>query len=418
VIEDVTDIILNVKGILVRTDRTDGFNAVIDVEGTPGQTRVVTAGDMRFDGAAEVLNPDHAIATITGAGRLHMEMRIAMGKGYVPADRNKNDETPIGTIPIDAIHSPIRRVKYTVTNARVGQRTDFDKLTLEVWTNGSVSPEDSVAFAAKIMKEQLQIFINFMEVDEPSAGEERAQTETFNESLFKRVDELDLSVRSANCLQNAGIEFIWQLVEKTEAEMLKTKNFGRKSLNEIKEILSELGLSLGMKLHNFPKSRGEPRLSSEEHMRHLKAGRKLSIYSAHRNAMFGNMVTSLMQHGRVRTTEAKAKEVRRVADKLITLAKRVTPSKLAGLEGEELRKAQADRVHAIRLARRWITDRDVLTRLFTEYSTLYENRPGGYTRILKVGRRPGDQAAMNLLELVTEAYPSAGAESSEAQPSV
>ncbi len=152
-------------------------------------------------------------------------------------------------------------------------------------------------------------------------------------------------------------------------------------------------------------------------MRHLKAGRKLSIYSAHRNAMFGNMVTSLMQHGRVRTTEAKAKEVRRVADKLITLAKRVTPSKLAGLEGEELRKAQADRVHAIRLARRWITDRDVLTRLFTEYSTLYENRPGGYTRILKVGRRPGDQAAMNLLELVTEAYPSAGAESSEAQPS-
>jgi len=256
VIEDVTDIILNVKGILVRTDRTDGFNAVIDVEGTPGQTRVVTAGDMRFDGAAEVLNPDHAIATITGAGRLHMEMRIAMGKGYVPADRNKNDETPIGTIPIDAIHSPIRRVKYTVTNARVGQRTDFDKLTLEVWTNGSVSPEDSVAFAAKIMKEQLQIFINFMEVDEPSAGEERAQTETFNESLFKRVDELDLSVRSANCLQNAGIEFIWQLVEKTEAEMLKTKNFGRKSLNEIKEILSELGLSLGMKLHNFPKSRG------------------------------------------------------------------------------------------------------------------------------------------------------------------
>jgi len=255
VIEDVTDIILNVKGILVRTDRTEPFNAVIDVEGTPGQTRIVTAGDMRFDGAAEVLNPDHPIATLTGAGRLHMEMRVAMGKGYVPADRGQGDEMPIGTILVDAIHSPIRRVKYVVTNARVGQRTDYDKLTLEVWTNGSVSPEDAVAFAAKILKEQLQVFINFMEVDEPSMGEERPQSESFNEALFKRVDELDLSVRSANCLQNAGIEFIWQLVEKTEAEMLKTKNFGRKSLNEIKEILSELGLSLGMKLHNFPKGR-------------------------------------------------------------------------------------------------------------------------------------------------------------------
>jgi DNA-directed RNA polymerase subunit alpha len=256
VIEDVTDIILNVKGILVRTDRTEAFNAVIDVEGVPGETRVVTAGDIRFDGAAEILNPDHAIATLTGAGRLRMEMRVAMGKGYVPADRNKSEETPIGTIPIDAIHSPIRRVKYTVTNARVGQRTDFDKLTLELWTNGSVSPEDAVAFSAKILKEQLQVFINFMEVDEPSAGEERAPQDHFPEALYKRVDELDLSVRSANCLQNAGIEFIHQLVEKTEAEMLKTKNFGRKSLNEIKEILSELGLSLGMKLHNFPRNRG------------------------------------------------------------------------------------------------------------------------------------------------------------------
>ncbi|MFZ5478707.1 MAG: DNA-directed RNA polymerase subunit alpha [Myxococcota bacterium] len=255
VIEDVTDIILNLKGVLVRTDRTEPFTATIDVEGVAGQTRVVTAGDIRFDGAAEVLNTDHPIATLTGTGRLHMEMRVAMGKGYVPADRNKIAENPIGTIPIDAIHSPIRRVKYTVTNARVGQRTDYDKLTLEVWTNGSVSPEDAVAFSAKIMKEQLQVFINFVEVDEPSAGEERPTETQFNEALFKRVDELDLSVRSANCLQNAGIEYIWQLVEKTEAEMLKTKNFGRKSLNEIKEILSELGLSLGMKLHNFPKAR-------------------------------------------------------------------------------------------------------------------------------------------------------------------
>jgi DNA-directed RNA polymerase subunit alpha len=253
VIEDVTDIILNVKGVLVRTDRMEPFNAFIDVEGQSGQTRVVTAADIKFDAAAEVLNPSHPIATLTGPGRLRMEMRVAMGKGYVPADRNKTAEMPIGTIPIDAIHSPIRRVKYIVTNARVGQRTDYDKLTLELWTNGSVSPEDAVAFSAKILKEQLQVFINFVEVDEPSVGEERQTEQAPNENLFKRVEELDLSVRSANCLQNAGIEYIWQLVEKTEAEMLKTKNFGRKSLNEIKELLSDLGLSLGMKLHNFPK---------------------------------------------------------------------------------------------------------------------------------------------------------------------
>lgn len=255
VIEDVTDIILNVKGIIIATERTESFTATIDVEGTPGQTRVVTAGDMRFNADARVLNPNHAVATLTGVGRLHMEMTVGMGKGYVPADRNKTAEMTIGTMPIDTVHSPIRRVRYTVTNARVGQRTDYDKLTLEVWTNGSVNPEDSVAFAAKILKEQLQVFINFVEEDEPAGETESKESGEVNPHLYKRVDELDLSVRSANCLQNAGIEYIWQLVEKTEGEMLKTKNFGRKSLNEIKELLAEHGLSLGMKLHNFPKPR-------------------------------------------------------------------------------------------------------------------------------------------------------------------
>ncbi len=256
IVEDVTDIILNIKGILIKTDRTEPVHGVIDVEGTAGQVRVVRAGDIRFDAAAEVLNPDHAVCTITGNGRFHAEMTVQMGKGYIPADRNKSPDLPLGTIPVDAIHMPVRRVKYTVTNARVGQRTDYDRLTLEVWTNGSVSPEDAVAYSAKVLKEQLQVFINFTEEDEPAGGDEPKPAEQFNEALNKRVDELDLSVRSANCLQNAGIEHIWQLVEKTEAEMLKTKNFGRKSLNEIKELLSELGLSLGMKLNNFPKSRG------------------------------------------------------------------------------------------------------------------------------------------------------------------
>jgi DNA-directed RNA polymerase subunit alpha len=221
--------------------------------GRPGETLVVRAKDITFDAACEVLNPEHPIATLTEAGTLDVEFTVKMGKGYVPAAQNKDEDAPVGTIAVDAIFSPISRVRYLVTNARVGQRTDYDRLTLEIWTDGSVTPDDALAYAAKILKEQLQIFINFVEEDEPEAHEDPAEEQEFNEALFKRVDELELSVRSQNCLQNAGIEYIWQLVERTEAEMLKTKNFGRKSLNEIKEILSDLDLSLGMKLHNFPK---------------------------------------------------------------------------------------------------------------------------------------------------------------------
>jgi DNA-directed RNA polymerase subunit alpha len=190
---------------------------------------------------------------LTEAGVFEAELTIKVGKGYVPASQNKDEDAPLGTIPVDAIFSPIKRVRYIVTNARVGQRTDYDRLTMEVWTDGSVFPEDAVAYSAKILKEQLQIFINFVEEEEPEPEGAVEEEQEFNENLFKRVDELELSVRSQNCLQNAGIEYIYQLVERTEAEMLKTKNFGRKSLNEIKEILSDLGLSLGMKLHNFPK---------------------------------------------------------------------------------------------------------------------------------------------------------------------
>jgi DNA-directed RNA polymerase subunit alpha len=255
VVEDVTDIILNLKGVGISTRSPDALVATVDKSGSPGVTTVVRAGDLRFDGEAVVLNPEHPIATLTESGRFIAEMNVSMGKGYVPGSLQAMEALPIGTIPVDALHSPIRKVRYVVTNARVGQRTDFDKLTLEVWTDGSVMPEDAVAFSAKVLKEQLQIFINFAEEDEPGESMVATSDDDWNDALFKRVDELELSVRSANCLQNAGIEHIWQLVEKTEAEMLKTKNFGRKSLNEIKEILGELGLSLGMKLHNFPKSR-------------------------------------------------------------------------------------------------------------------------------------------------------------------
>jgi DNA-directed RNA polymerase subunit alpha len=211
---------------------------------------------MLFDSACEVLNPDHPIATLTEEGLLEAEVLVKLGKGYVPAAQNKSPEDPVDTIAIDSIHSPVTRVKYVVTNARVGQRTDYDRLTLEIWTNGAVTPEDSLAYAAKILKEQLQIFVNFAEQEEPTSEEEEVQAESWPDSLFKRVDELELSVRSQNCLQNAGIEFIYQLVERTEPEMLKTKNFGRKSLNEIKEILQDLHLTLGMKLPaNFPRNR-------------------------------------------------------------------------------------------------------------------------------------------------------------------
>jgi DNA-directed RNA polymerase subunit alpha len=200
----------------------------------------------------EVMNPEHHIATLSKDSKISMEMVVKSGRGYVPAERNKEENQPIGTLPIDAIFSPIKKVNYTVTNARVGQRTDYDKLTLEVWTDGSLNPEEAVAYAAKILKDQLSIFITFDEQqEEKETSKPSEETEKPNENLFRSVDELELSVRSANCLKHADIKLIGDLVQKTEAEILATKNFGRKSLNEIKEILSEMGLSLGMKLENW-----------------------------------------------------------------------------------------------------------------------------------------------------------------------
>jgi len=251
VLEDVTDIVLNLKGVRFKLDSYDTRSVRIEKRGEG----VVTAGDIITGGGVEILNPGHHLATLTPEGRIYAEMIVKMGKGYVPAEKNRELNQPIGTIPIDAIFSPIRNVKMSVSNARVGHETDYDKLTLEIWTDGSIAPQDALACAAKIMKEQLQIFINFEEEPEPVETEEQEPDEMYNDNLFKTVDELELSVRSANCLQNASIKYIYELVEKTEAEMLRTKNFGRKSLNEIKEILADMGLSLGMKLQNFPKHR-------------------------------------------------------------------------------------------------------------------------------------------------------------------
>ena len=245
VVEDVTEMVLNFKEVVVRSYTARTQTVRIEGEG-PG---VVTAGDIQTGDQIELLNPDHKICTLSQGGRFAAELTINVGHGYVPADRNKTAGIPIGTIAIDSLFSPIRKVNYAVTNARVGQITDYDKLTLEVWTNGAVRPADAVAYAAKILKDQLTIFINFEEHDEPV--EEESNEEPLNENLFRSVDELELSVRSANCLLNASIKLIGELVQKSEGEMLKTKNFGRKSLKEIKEILADMGLSLGMQIDNW-----------------------------------------------------------------------------------------------------------------------------------------------------------------------
>ena len=250
VLEDVSEIILNLKEVRFKVTHSEPKTVHINVEGE-GK---VTAGDIiSDDGRCEVLNPDAHIATLSKNAKLAITMTVKAGKGYSLSEANKDEDAPLGTIPVDAVFSPIKRVNYVVGNARVGQKTDYDKLTLEVWTDGSILPEDAVAYAAKILKEQLTIFINFDEKIEPEAEKkvDELQEPQFNENLYRSVDELELSVRSANCLKNADILKIYQLVSKTEAEMLKTKNFGRKSLNEIKEVLSEMGLSLGMKLEGF-----------------------------------------------------------------------------------------------------------------------------------------------------------------------
>jgi len=243
VAEDATDIILNLKQVPFKMMAEGTRTARLTVD----QNGEVMSGQIETDQDVEVLDRNLHIATVGEGGRLHIEMRLKSGRGYVAADRNYDEDLPLGYIPIDSVHSPVRKVNFSVEAARLGQTTDYDKLTLEVWTNGAISPQDSVGQAAKLLKDHMAIFINFEElpesVEEPG---ERAMNQ-MNEVLNRSVEELELSVRSYNCLKNANIQTIGDLVQKTEAEMLRTKNFGRKSLNEIKEILSNLGLSFGMK---------------------------------------------------------------------------------------------------------------------------------------------------------------------------
>ena len=260
VMEDVSDIVLNLKEVRLRMHGEGPKTLRVHTTGEG----VLRAGDLTGeDPTVEVINPDHKIATLSAEADVDIEVTVSHGKGYVPAEKNKTEDMPIGTIPIDAIFSPVHKVNYTVTPARVGRSTDFDRLNLEIWTDGTIAPADALAYAAKILKEQLTIFINF---EEPVEMLQPLPEEPvpLNPNLFRSVDELELSVRSANCLQNANIRLIGELVQRSEAEMLRTKNFGRKSLNEIKEILASMDLELGMTLEGFPDRKDIERMRERE----------------------------------------------------------------------------------------------------------------------------------------------------------
>jgi DNA-directed RNA polymerase subunit alpha len=245
--EDVTDIVLNIKDIALKMQGEGPKRMVVKKQG-PGQ---LTAGDIQTVGDVQILNPDLVICTLDDGAELRMEFTVSTGKGYVPAERNRSEDSPIGLIPVDSLYSPVRKVSYRVENTREGQILDYDKLTMSIETNGSMTPEDALAFAARILQDQLNIFVNFeeprREIEAPAI-----QELPFNPALLKKVDELELSVRSANCLKNDNIVYIGDLIQKSEAEMLRTPNFGRKSLNEIKEVLASMGLHLGMEVQGWP----------------------------------------------------------------------------------------------------------------------------------------------------------------------
>jgi DNA-directed RNA polymerase subunit alpha len=253
ILEDVSDIILNLKEVRFKMFTSENIVLRVSKKG-PGK---VTAMDIQTNDKIQILNPDSHIATLGPNANFNMEIIVGYGRGYVPADA-KTESFPVGFIPVDSLFSPIKKVNYSVQNARVGQRTDYDSLIMEVWTDGSIRPEEALSLSSKIMKDQLQVFMIFDDSLEPKEEKLDSFSPQLNDNLFRSVDDLELSVRSANCLKNANIRFIGELVVKSEAEMLKTKNFGRKSLNEIKEILTEMGLGLGMKIDGWPPPGWDP----------------------------------------------------------------------------------------------------------------------------------------------------------------
>ena len=336
VVEDATDIILNLKQIPFKIDGRRHQNRSPHVD-QPGDVR---SGQIETDADVEVLDRDVHVATVSEGGNLTIEMRLKSGRGYVSADKNFDEDLALGYIPIDSVHSPVRKVNFAVEAARLGQMTDYDKLTLEVWTNGAVSPQDAIGYAAKLLKDHMTIFINFEEVPEQTEEISERGMDKMNEVLNRSVEELELSVRSYNCLKNANIQTIGELVQKTEAEMLRTKNFGRKSLNEIKEILANMGLSLGMRIDAHgrlvaPPAAGLARITG------LRSGRRGSQDQTRGVDMqtqsmpdinssgpwiaatrcLRNLATSVILEERIVTTVPKAKAVKPLVEKMITLAK-------------------------------------------------------------------------------------------------
>jgi DNA-directed RNA polymerase subunit alpha len=320
--EDVVDILLNLKNLAVRLTGRDEATLRLQKKG-PG---VVTAADIAAEQNVEVKNPELVICNLTQEGEISMSITIGSGRGYEPSTaRDPEEERTIGRLALDATYSPVRRVAYNVESARVEQRTDLDKLVMDIETSGVIEPEEAIRLAAGVLRDQLSVFVD-LEGGESEVAPKRQEPEV-DPVLLRPIDDLELTVRSANCLKAEAIHYVGDLVQKTEVELLKTPNLGKKSLNEIKEVLAQNGLQLGMRLENWPPASlaGRDRATLRgSGMRHRKSGRKLNRNSAHRQAMFRNMSASLIEHEAIRTTLPKAKELRRVAEPLITLGRKDT----------------------------------------------------------------------------------------------
>ena len=381
--EDVTDIILNLKQLVCILH---GESPEVEVRLTKRGEGIVTAADIEAPADLEILNPELEIANLSSKGRLEITLTIGRGRGYVPAEGNRGQAHTIGVIPVDSMFSPIRRVAYDVEAARVGQRTDYDKLILDVTTNGSIDPKDAIAQAAEILIRQLAIFTDLEKME--GFGEARrprpSGADSVGVSLARGmenfpIEELELGVRSYNCLKRVGIETIGDLVTKTENELAAIPNFGKKSIEEVKETLAAARPAP-------PRRRGRQRRGGvEADVRHERSGKKLGRDSAHRKALYANLAGALIEHGRIKTTVTKAKAVKPIAEQMITLGRR----------GD---------LHARRQAIAFLRSRDVVHKLFAEVAPRFEDRPGGYSRIIRIGPRPGDAAEMAYLELVDEEY--------------
>ena len=377
--EDVIDIMLNLKGISFKMNG----NTSTSLSLSKTEVGPVLASDIELKNDIEIINPNHVIANITKDGAsINMQIAVHEGIGYSSANQRKDDANRnVGSLLIDASYSPIKKVAYKVDSARVEQRTDLDKLIIELETDGTIDPEECIREAATILHDQVSVFVDLKAIEEKEQKVEEAEIDP---NLLRPVDDLELTVRSANCLKAENVYYIGDLIQRSENELLKTPNLGKKSLTEIKDILGTYGLSLGMKLDNWPPSNLQDQDQIKKFwgkMRHKYSGRKLNRTSSHRTAMFKNMMASLIEHEEIKTTLPKAKELRKFLERLITISK-------------------VDTVAKRRVVFSRIRSKDAVIKLFSELGPRFKNRPGGYLRILKCGFRPGDKAPMAIIQLV------------------